>query len=377
MSIAEVLGDEPDIQTRFNVEDVDVRRRGDFCTTPRGRRGVCAYISDPECEPVLNRIRRNGITSRIINYLRRAIQRPCGFEGFDFTLCCRSTGGGGGGFTPRPTTRPTTTRRTTRRTTTTTRRPSVQCGQSFSTRIIGGFEPSPGDWPWMAVLGRPSGSSFTVVCGGILIDETHILTAAHCFPDNRNSRITHARLGEHDISRTSDGRHVDIQISRVRNHEGYSQSTLKNDISILTLSSPVRFVPNRIAPICLPDTRGQNLLNRRDPVITGWGSTRVGGGTVQTIQQASIPLESTTSCNRKYQGVSRPITIGNADQLCAGEGRTDTCTGDSGGPMMMLNNQNRWMVVGITSFGVECARQDFPGVYTRVDNFLSWIRRNT
>ena len=81
-----------------------------------------------------------------------------------------------------------------------------------------------------------------------------------------------------------------------------------------------------------------------------------------------------TTCNRAYDRISR-ITIGN-DQVCAGNGRTDTCTGDSGGPMLMESN-GLWSVVGITSFGVECARSDFPGVYTRVDVFLDWIDRNT
>ena len=63
-------------------------------------------------------------------------------------------------------------------------------------------------------------------------------------------------------------------------------------------------------------------------------------------------------------------------QICAGVGRTDSCTGDSGGPLQAQVG-GRWTVVGITSFGVECAREDFPGVYTRVDNYLSWIRNRT
>ena len=66
----------------------------------------------------------------------------------------------------------------------------------------------------------------------------------------------------------------------------------------------------------------------------------------------------------------------NIHQVCAGgDGVRDTCTGDSGGPLMTTVG-GRWTVVGVTSFGVDCARQGFPGVYTRVDNFINWIRRN-
>jgi len=63
-------------------------------------------------------------------------------------------------------------------------------------------------------------------------------------------------------------------------------------------------------------------------------------------------------------------------QLCAGRGGTDTCQGDSGGGMVANNLDGRWTLVGVTSFGVDCARPDFPGVYTRVDQYLDWIRSN-
>jgi secreted trypsin-like serine protease len=92
------------------------------------------------------------------------------------------------------------------------------------------------------------------------------------------------------------------------------------------------------------------------------------------IFQAQINLVSVPSCERSYSSVAR-VTIGN-EQLCAGRGVTDTCTGDSGGGMMLADSNGRYSVIGITSFGVKCAEADFPGVYTRVDEFLQWIRQN-
>ena len=65
-------------------------------------------------------------------------------------------------------------------------------------------------------------------------------------------------------------------------------------------------------------------------------------------------------------------------QICAGLGRKDTCQGDSGGPMLSLElDDTAWSVIGITSFGVDCADTRFPGVYTRVDRYLDWIEENT
>lgn len=372
-NLLSILGnDAPQISTRVNV-----RNQGDSCVTPDGRRGTCSFLTERQCRPVLRRYRREGLSFSLLNYILSAIRSPCGYDRFDLTLCCANRGGGNGGgggssTTPRP---PTTT--TTRRTTTPPP-PSTRCGRSpFATRIVGGTESRQGAWPWSVVLGRPqSGGRFGAVCGGSLIDDRHVLTAAHCFPGGSNSGITHVRLGEHNVDSSRDGASpLDISVSRVTNHESYDANSLKNDIAVLRLSRSVSFTSD-IAPICLPDAYIENDLTRvGDPTIIGWGSTRTGGSTSSVLRQAPINVVDVSTCNNAYRDVPR-INIGD-DQVCAGRGTTDTCTGDSGGPMMVSDRTGSWSVVGITSFGVECARQDFPGVYTRVSEYLRWIRSNT
>lgn len=243
-------------------------------------------------------------------------------------------------------------------------------------RIVNGVDSEPGTWPWAAILGIPIGSSrIRVVCGGTLISNDYILTAAHCF-DGRNDP-TVVRLGDLDISTTSEVRHQDISIGRVIKHPSFDSTTLKNDIALVRMSSPVIFRTG-LRPACLPDKyRGFPLqrLNIR-PTIIGWGSTGDDLPTSTTLKEAQVPLETVANCDRKYRPVNN-INIGNT-QICAGFGSTDTCNGDSGGPMLSAElDDGKWSVIGITSFGVKCADERFPGVYTRVDQYLDWIESNT
>ena len=139
---------------------------------------------------------------------------------------------------------------------------------------------------------------------------------------------------------------------------------------------------------CEPQPRGHRWVSVCHDVIvynssspdTGWGSTATGGGSSNKLRQASVPMVTQASCSQAYSAISR-VTIGETKvgyiiiisslsshycgQVCAGDGTRDTCNGDSGGAMLTSKLGGVWAVVGVTSFGVDCARPDFPGVYTR------------
>merc|ERR1712233_48589 len=361
------------------------RRVGDQCTTPQRTAGSCQYIFARQCRPVLTAILTQGVTQQLISYLIQAIRSPCGFLGFDFTLCCEDQNQPQittqAPTTPRPTTqRPTTQRPTTQQPTTQTTAAPQQdnCGTNSNNRIVGGTESRQGDWPWAVVLGTKNTFSnrFSVQCGGTLLDQTTVLTAAHCFDQAGGPNVV--RLGDHDINTSSDGAQaVDVSIRRIIQHPGWDSNSLENDICILKLSQPIQYSRD-IRRACLPTQyRGQDLssvLARPQPIVVGWGSTSTGTGPTSLLRQAPVQMVTQQQCANAYRQVSR-VTIG-ATKLCAGEGTRDTCNGDSGGGLFSRNLGGGFAVVGVTSFGVECAREDFPGVYTRVDEYLPWIQQN-
>uniref|UniRef100_A0A146KWK6 Phenoloxidase-activating factor 2 n=2 Tax=Lygus hesperus TaxID=30085 RepID=A0A146KWK6_LYGHE len=257
-----------------------------------------------------------------------------------------------------------------------TRPPSVevsnqQCGAKNGyqdqERIVGGQNADLGEWPWIVALFN-SGRQF---CGGSLIDNSHILTAAHCVAHMSAwdvARLT-VHLGDHNIKSTQETRHLVKKVKRVVRHRGFDSTTLYNDIAILTLESPVTF-SKQIRAICLP-TSGATYAGKIATVI-GWGSLSESGPQPSILQEVNIPVWTNRECRGKY-GPAAPGGIVE-HFLCAGEDRRDSCSGDSGGPLMV--NDGKWTQIGIVSWGIGCGKGQYPGVYTRVTAFLPWIAKN-
>merc|ERR550539_165137 len=372
-SLVDILGESStEVKSLTRRVNANSRRRGATCTTPLGEAGTCQYIFASQCSSILQIILQQGINPQVLAYLFQAIRSPCGFEGFDFTMCCADPNQPLQSSPAPPTPGPTTAAPTPA--------PSGDCGVSERNKIVGGSESQPGAWPWAVIVGRQRFSSgFQVMCGGTLLNEDTVLTAAHCFdPIPGGPGPNYVRLGDHDISTSSDGAsRVDIRISRAIQHHAWDSNTLDSDIAIVKLSRPVAFTLYCRAA-CLPDGYHDqdltSLLASRRPFIIGWGSTSTGGGAQDSLREAQVPMVSQATCASAYSAISR-VTIG-LDKLCAGDGTRDTCNGDSGGALLSNSLTNTWAVIGVTSFGVDCARPDFPGVYTRVDEYLPWIRQN-
>ncbi|XP_030592361.1 transmembrane protease serine 9-like [Archocentrus centrarchus] len=264
---------------------------------------------------------------------------------------------------PTPTTSTTTTRPVTTNTTT-TRPVTTICGQpSLNTRIVGGQAAPPGSWPWQVSL-QTSGRHF---CGGSLINSQWVLCAAHCFQSFTASDVT-VYLGLQSLQ-GSNPNNVSRSVSQVIIHPNYNSVTDENDISLLKLSSSVNFTPY-IAPVCLAAS-GSTFYSSTNTWVTGWGNIGFGVSLPypQNLMEVEVPIVGNRQCNCDY-GVGS-ITD---NMVCAGlsAGGKDSCQGDSGGPMVSKQN-GRWIQAGIVSFGNGCAEPNFPGVYTRVSRYQTWI----
>jgi len=250
--------------------------------------------------------------------------------------------------------------------------PYIHCGvNARDPRIIGGTVATQGKWPWAVALGTyQEGDGFHVHCGGTLINEDTVLTAAIC------TRATHVRLGDHDV--TNPVYAVFIRIDNMIPHPQYNSISQANDIAIGKLSRSVDYNRN-ISPACLPYSYGgQNLaslLVNPSPIVIGWGRTQPGGETSNVLRQANVPVVPQQECKNNYASFSTAVI--DDTTICAGRGVRDACQGDSGGPLLSRKLQGgRWAVVGVTSWGKGCAKENFPGVYTRVDKYVDWIRQH-
>ncbi|KAF4116314.1 hypothetical protein G5714_003803 [Onychostoma macrolepis] len=238
------------------------------------------------------------------------------------------------------------------------------CGQApLNTKIVGGQGAVQGSWPWQASLHRITSESH--FCGGSLINKDWVLSAAHCFRSTASYNVK-IYLGRH-LQTGSNSNEISRTVTRLITHPSYSSTTQNNDIALLQLSSSVTFT-DYIRPVCLAAT-GSVFGGGTKSWITGWGKLNSGDTQIPNIlQEVQIPIVNNSVCNKAYGGI---IT---SNMLCSGldEGGKDSCQGDSGGPMVHKNN-SQWIQSGIVSFGRDCGLPKFPGVYTRVSQYQSWI----
>ncbi|XP_064110506.1 venom serine protease Bi-VSP-like [Macrobrachium nipponense] len=244
---------------------------------------------------------------------------------------------------------------------------NIGCGVSaLSTRIVGGAPTAVKEHPWVVSLMR-TGVNPNQYCGGALLSNRHVLTAAHCLAGFDWNTIW-VRLGEYDFRRTDESPHVERRISSFRLHPNFVARTFDNDIAVLVLESPVTF-NDYIRPICLPPAN--EAFTGATATVAGWGAVSYQGPVSPVLQQVRVPVWSNADCNNAYE---QPI---NDNMVCAANprGGQDSCQDDSGGPLMVQVNA-KWVVIGLVSFGTRCAEPGTPGVYTRVNAFLDWIRNN-
>ncbi|XP_075217848.1 transmembrane serine protease filzig [Lycorma delicatula] len=243
-------------------------------------------------------------------------------------------------------------------------------------RIVGGKGATFGEWPWQVLVREATwlGLFTKNKCGGVLITNRYVITAAHCQPGFLASLV--AVFGEYDISGELESkRSVSKNVRRVIVHRQYDAATFENDIALLELDAPIQF-DTHIVPICMP--RDDEDFTGRMATVTGWGRLKYGGGVPSVLQEVHVPVMENTVCQEMFQTAGHTKSILNSF-VCAGyaNGQRDSCEGDSGGPLMVEREDGHWVLAGTVSHGIKCAAPYLPGVYMRTTYYKPWLQTIT
>uniref|UniRef100_A0A8C6A9I5 Transmembrane serine protease 13 n=1 Tax=Marmota marmota marmota TaxID=9994 RepID=A0A8C6A9I5_MARMA len=244
---------------------------------------------------------------------------------------------------------------------------SLQCShcglRAITGRIVGGTLTSENKWPWQVSLHY----GITHICGGTLIDAQWVLTAAHCFFVTQEKILDGWKVyaGTHNLHQLPEA----ASISQIIINGNYTDEQDDYDIALVRLSKPLT-LSSHIHPACLP-MYGQTFSLNETCWITGFGKTKeTDEKTSPFLREVQVNLIDFKKCN-DYSVYDSYLT---PRMMCAGDlrGGRDSCQGDSGGPLVCEQN-NRWYLTGVTSWGTGCGQRNKPGVYTKVTEVLPWI----
>ncbi|KAG7484280.1 hypothetical protein MATL_G00047940 [Megalops atlanticus] len=245
---------------------------------------------------------------------------------------------------------------------------SANVEENSDARIVGGDEVTPGETPWqVALIDR---QSKIVFCGGTILNELWVITAAHC----QVEKDTFIRVGEHNLDK-DEGRERDHEIVAWHPHPHYDKqkSLYNHDIALLLLQTPIAF-SDFVLPVCLGPKDFTEKLLQEGPlaVVSGWGKRRFEGVESRVLRMVTVPYVSRTMCKgSSSERVTRFM-------FCAGysDQEKDACQGDSGGPHVTRHGDTAFLT-GIISWGEECAKEGKFGIYTRVSRYYPWISHVT
>lgn len=218
--------------------------------------------------------------------------------------------------------------------------------------IVGGERASLSSYPYAVFLEDDRGTQY---CGGTIISNSAIVTAAHCAAAVPAAKVR-VVAGRED--RRGDGG-VSLAVSNVWQHPGFTAVGKGDDVAVMSVRGRL---PGRAADLGRDD--GPYATGTKATVL-GWGRVSDGGGERSDyLRRAVVPVMSDADCRAGYP------EYGPSSMLCAGypEGGIDACKGDSGGPLVVDGS-----LIGIVSYGEGCAKAGKPGVYTRVSTYADDI----
>uniref|UniRef100_A0A8U8AW08 chymotrypsin n=1 Tax=Geospiza parvula TaxID=87175 RepID=A0A8U8AW08_GEOPR len=194
-------------------------------------------------------------------------------------------------------------------------------------RIVNGEAAVAGSWPWQVSLQRNNGFHF---CGGSLISENWVVTAAHCGVRKTDTVV----VGAYD--QDAPGQCCVLQVFK---NPKFNMLTIHDDITLIKLATPAQ-LSDRVSPV-----------SAHTPAV---------------LQQVALPLLTNTQCKEFWGFRIRDVMV------CAGADGASSCMGDSGGPLV-CQKDGAWNLVGIVSWGSSTCDTKTPGVYAKATKLRDWI----
>ncbi|EFX82246.1 hypothetical protein DAPPUDRAFT_49162 [Daphnia pulex] len=239
---------------------------------------------------------------------------------------------------------------------------------SENNKIVGGEETAPNEFPWQAlIVVEIVNNNEDKMCGGSLINDQWILTAAHCL-----LLTSGVYLGVHNYAATDEINRKMYVANNYVVHPDSNVNNFSNDIALIKLSTTVTF-SQYIRPICLASSTEPDYINE-PATVAGWGFTSDGNSSSASLspvlRKVTVPVISNSVCSDTYPGMITEKII-----CTSGANRSGPCKSDSGGPLIFKESNGKWNQIGIVSFGSTLGCQkNFPSGYTRISSYSSWIQ---
>ncbi|MFM9107343.1 MAG: trypsin-like serine protease [Chloroflexota bacterium] len=252
-------------------------------------------------------------------------------------------------------------------------------GAGVKPQIIGGSPVPAGTYRFTTFLNITIGA-YTYLCGGSLIDASHVLTAAHCV-DGASAAGIKAWIGGNQMGDQGPLGAIQRSASAVQVHPSWNGNTTQYDAAVITLGQAVPpAASGGVDPIRLAGSGSGYGLGAGTPLtVAGWGVVNENTQSLASqLMAVSVPVQSDAYCENQYWGSSYSTAV----NFCAGPqgGGKDSCQGDSGGPIFFYDGAT-YTQIGVVSWGYGCADAGYPGVYTRlanssISNFVNGILGN-
>ncbi|PVD37433.1 hypothetical protein C0Q70_00023 [Pomacea canaliculata] len=234
-------------------------------------------------------------------------------------------------------------------------------------RVVGGHVTSAEYFPWTVAI--HDWLTNNIVCGGAILTEHLVITAAHCFHGHPQASLYYIMAGKSKLLEYESWQQMTF-IDQIIMHEGFNASSYENDIALVRVKTPFTLQTPTVRPVCFPAST-HTLPAGTLCYLAGFGDT-LGTGTDEVLNYMRVPVIEDEVCARQdFHGVD----FSPAGTFCAGyvNGGPDACTGDSGSGLVTKHTDGLFYVYGVSSWGSGCGEARRPGVYTDVLHYISWV----